>query len=110
MAALTPQAVNDTGATPSYTAISASDTVTITGLGPAVWLHIKNTGGSPNTCTVVDAGVSPAGNSGVDDAYTIPATTGDKLIRLKDVLAADGVITITNSATTGGTCGVFYIA
>jgi len=110
MAALTPQAVNSAGATPTYAAISASDTVDISTLNGLVWLHIKNTGGSNNTCTVVDAGTSPAGNSGADTAYTIPLTTGDKVIRLRSELASAGVITITNSQTTGGTCGVFYLA
>ena len=109
MAALTPQAVNSTGATPTYAAIAASDTVDVSALNGLVWLHIKNTG-TQNTCTVVDAGVSPAGYSGVDPTYTIPATTGDKVIRLSSALAASGVITIQNSQTSGGTCGVFYLA
>jgi hypothetical protein len=110
MAALTPQSISDTLRSVTYTAIAASDTVTISGLGNTAFLHIKNTNGSINTCTIVDAGLSPAGNSGVDDTYTIPATTGDVMIRLKEVLAADGVVTITNSNTTGGTCAVFYLA
>lgn len=110
MAVLTPQAVNSAGATPTYAAISSSDTVDVSTLNGLVWLQIKNTGGSNNTLTVVDAGVSPAGNSGVDPAYTIPLTTGDKVIRLRDSLSSAGIITLQNSNTTGGTIGIFYLA
>ena len=97
-------------ATPSYAAISSSDTVDISTLNGLVWLQIKNTGGSNNTLTVVDAGNSPAGNSGVDPTYVIPLTSGDKVIRLRTELASAGIITLQNSNITGGTIGIFYLA
>ena len=112
MATLTPQAINSAGATPTYVSVSASDTVNIGSLGGYVWLHMKNTHGSNDTTTIVDAGTSPAGNSGVDPTYTIPLTTGDKKIRLRSELAdASGNITITHSNTNAlVVCGVFYLA
>ncbi len=42
MAALTTQTINRAGVTPSYTAVSASDTFTG---GAGVFLHVKNAGG-----------------------------------------------------------------
>jgi hypothetical protein len=111
MGVLTPQAINVAGATPTYTSVSASDTVDISALNDRVWLHVKNTHSSSDTTTVVDAGVSPAGNSGVDPTYTVAATTGDREIRLRSAAASAGIITITHSNTNALVVqGVFYLA
>ena len=110
MAVITPQAVNSAGATPTYAAASASDTVDVSALNDRVWLQVKNAGGTQDVVTIVDAGVSPAGNSGVDPTVTVPITTGDKVVRLRSDLAASGVITIQHSFTTSVTQAVFYVA
>lgn len=110
MAAITPQAVNSTGATPTYAAVSASDTIDISALNDRAWLQVKNAGGTQDVVTIVDAGVSPAGNSGVDPTITVPITTGDKVVRLLAASASAGVITIQHSFTTSVTQAVFYIA
>jgi hypothetical protein len=111
MGVLTPQAVSATALTPQYSSVSASDTVDISALNDRAWLHVKNTHSSSETTTVVDAGLSPAGNSGVDPTYTVAATTGDRIIRLRSSAASAGVITITHSNTNALVVqGVFYLA
>lgn len=114
MTTLTPQQLTVAGLTPTYTAATAADDFVVTGVGP-YWLHIKNAGGSPDSCVVDDPNSTDPGSStqfNPDVTVTVPATTGDKLIKL-DVTrfknAGSGKIAWTNSFTTSVTAAVFYL-
>src|SRR5262252_6500893 len=58
MAALTKQSISRTGVTPSYTAVSASDTFAP---GQNTFVHVKNAGGSPDTFVVQVLAGDPPG-------------------------------------------------
>jgi hypothetical protein len=57
MALLTLQSLSAPSLTPSYGAVSASDTVAA--LDDRMFLHVKNAGGSPDTVTIVIPGQRP---------------------------------------------------
>jgi hypothetical protein len=105
MALLTAQAIVTAGLAASYGAANASDTITPdTGLV----LHVKNTGGSADTVTVVDAGTTPGGSTASSPTVSVPATTGDRFIPINPAFVnpATGLITVTHSSTTGVTCAL----
>ena len=95
------------GITPSYATPGATENL---GGGRNYMLHVTNSGGGAGTVTLVDGGVSPAGNAGTSVVDTIPATTGNKMIFVSSTLTnpATGNIQITFS---GGTLlgAVFYL-
>jgi hypothetical protein len=103
MPLLTPQAVNLTGLTPTYGAAVASTTVAC---DDRVFLHVKNTAGSPMTVTLTSTG-KVRGQAVPDLAVTVPATTGDKMIGpiTADLFAgaADGTCAVAYSSTTSVT-------
>lgn len=106
MALLTMQQVSEPSLTPSYSAVSGSDTVT-----PAdrIFLHVKNAGGSADTVTVVIPGNGPGGLAIPDMTVSVPATTGDRMIPLVNPAYVDpttGLITVTHSFTTSVTCAL----
>lgn len=105
MALLTAQQIVITGTTPSYAAVSASDTITPAGVQ---FLHVKNAGGSPDNCVVVIPGTL-YGQAIADVTVSVPATTGDRMILLPPEVAdpASGLITVTHSFTTSVTQGLF---
>lgn len=103
MALLSTQQVSITGTTPSYGAVSASDTVVPDARS---FLIVKNASGSSDTATVVVPGQS-YGQNNPDVAVTVPATTGERWIGPLTPELADpttGLITITHSQTTSVTC------
>jgi hypothetical protein len=109
MALLSVQQVLLTGTTPSYGAVSASDTVVPDN---GTFLIVKNAGGSPDTCTVVTPG-STFGQANPDVAVTVPATTGERWIGPMVPELADpttGFITITHSFTTSVTCALVRVS
>jgi hypothetical protein len=102
MALLAAQSPTATGLTPTYSLVSASDTVRY--VNNRMFLLCKNTSGSANTVTVVVPG-STYGQANPDIAVTVPATTGEKWIGPLDrgmVDTSTGLITITNSAPATG--------
>jgi hypothetical protein len=104
MALLTIQQIGSPS-TPTYTAVSASDTVTVDAAG--LILHVKGGSGS-DTVTITDPGLTPAGSAGTSPTFAVPATTGDRMYKLYPSLAnSSGIITIAHSAPTGVTCAVF---
>ena len=108
MALLTTQSVGLTGTAPSYGAVSASDTVNpATGL----FLHVKNAGGSSDTVTITDGGVTPGGSAATSPTVSVPATTGDRMIYIPPsfVNPSTGLITITHSFTTSVTCALLRV-
>lgn len=107
MALLTAQQIAVTGSTPSYAAVSASDTIQPDG-NDNLFLHVKNGGGSPDTVTVVIPGVYLGVNI-ADLTVSVPATTGDRMIAIPAAAMdpATGLITVTHSFTTSVTQGLF---
>lgn len=102
MALIASQTPSITGLTPTYTLVSASDTVRFNTGSGKVFLICKNTSGSPNTVTVVVPG-STFGQPNPDVAVTVVATTGEKWIGPLDKrLAVSGAVTVTNSAPASG--------
>ena len=106
MALLTAQTIVKTGLTPSYGAVTASDTVTAD--TDRLFLHVTNAGGSPDTVTLVDAGTTPGGSAATNPTVSVPATTGDRMIYIPQsfVNPATGLVTITHSFTTSVTCAL----
>jgi hypothetical protein len=103
MALLSAQAPNITGAAMTYSAVTASDTIT-----PAsnLYLHVK-TAGTGTTVTVVVPG-SQYGQARPDVAVTI-GTNADRIIGPLVPDLADpttGLITVTYSATTSVTAAL----
>jgi hypothetical protein len=115
MAAYTVQTVTEAGVTPTYTAVSASDTFTpaTADLDKPHILHVKNAGGSPDTVVIDDA--SSLSNAPGATAYnpdlTVSVTNAqERFIRLSPVrryLQSNGTVAVTNSFTTSVTAAVF---
>lgn len=92
--------------TPTYAAVSSSDTVVADPNG--LILHVKNAGGSSDTVTLTDPGTTPAGSAATNPTFSVPATTGDRMYKLPASLAnSSGIITIGHGFTTSVTCAVF---
>ena len=113
MALLTVQVPTAAGITPSYTAVSASDTFAATS-GHAYLLHVKNAGGSPDTVVVDDPNSQNPGSAvAFDPDLTVSVTNGqERFIRIAPARhknAATGLVTITHSFTTSVTCNVVLI-
>ena len=105
MALLTAQQVAITGTTPTYGAVSASDTVVP---DERCFLIVRNANASPDTATVVIPGAY-YGQNIPDVAVSVPATTGERWIGPLNQALADpvtGLITITHSVTATVTCAL----
>lgn len=101
MALLTPQAPGITGAALTYSAVTASDTVTP---GNNVYYHVK-TGGTNNAPLTVVVPGSVYGQARADVTVTVPISS-DRIIGPLVADLADpttGVVTISNSGTITGT-------
>jgi len=109
MAALTTQSIVRTGITPTYAAVAASDTF---GPGDRVFIHVKNGGGSVDSCAIVVAAGDPPGLTISD--VTVSVTNGQERIigPFPPQFFADpttGQATVTHSFTTSVTVGVFNV-
>lgn len=92
--------------TPSYAAVSASDTVAADPVANLI-LVVKNAGGSPDTVTITDPGLTASGSAATNPTFSVPATTGERWYLLNPQLQnASGIITIAHSFTTSVTCAV----
>lgn len=108
MALLTTQQAVQAGLTPTYGAVSASDTAVP---GDNVVLIVRNAGGSADTVTIVTPG-TVSGLAIADQTVTVPATTGERIIPLPASLYQDpttGLCTIQHSFTTSVTCAVIGV-
>ena len=109
MALLPVQNISRTGLTPTYAAVSASDTF----LPDAnTFIHVKNAGGSPDTCVCQVLQGDPPGLTISD--VSVPVTNGQE--RMIGPLPANffadpvtGLNTVTHSFTTSVTAGVFKL-
>lgn len=115
MATYTVQTITETGLSPTYTAVSASDTFTpaTADLDKTHILHVKNAGGSPDT-VVVDDTVSlnnaPGGTAYNPDLTVSVTNAQERFIRLAPVrryVQANGTVVVTNSFITSVTAAVF---
>jgi hypothetical protein len=118
MATYTVQTVTEAGLAPTYTAVGATDTFapSAADYDKAMILHVKNAGGSADSVSVDDPNsLGPAGATAYnpDVTVSVPATTGDRLIRLAPVRryvnTGTGNVTVTHSFQTSVTAAVFVV-
>lgn len=106
MTLLTMQTISQPSLTPSYSAVTGSDTIAL--YDDRAFLHVKNAGGSSDTVTIVIPGNDRFGSAIPDPTVAVPATTGDRMIPLDPAMAdpATGLITVTHGFTTSVTCAL----
>jgi hypothetical protein len=93
------------GGSVTHVAVSASDTFPV-GDGK-VFLHIRNSGGSTDTVTLVSTVEVGPGLSVADLTITVPAGADRFVGPVNPALfAEDGVVTVQHSATSGVVCAV----
>lgn len=103
--AITPQNVAVTGTTITFESANVDGNSIDMSSGPKI-LHAKNTNAATRTITLVTSG-TVGGLAIADRTVVIPATTGDKEIRLDNVVkGSDGICHITYDAVTGLTVAV----
>lgn len=109
MAALTTQTITRAGVTPSYTAVAASDTFAP---GSGVFIHVKNGGGSSDTCVVQVLQGDPPGLTISDNSVSVTNGQERMIGPFPSQFFADpstGQATVTHSFTTSVTVGVFNL-
>lgn len=109
MAILTTQQVTLAGLAPSYGAAGASGDKFQP--GDNVWLHVKNTSGSPVTVTVDSKTPSNYGGDS-DIVVSVPATTGERLFGPFSpgrFSGPDGLVDVSYSGTTNVTVAAVRI-
>jgi FlaG/FlaF family flagellin (archaellin) len=109
MTLLTTQNISRTGLSPTYSAVAASDTFVP---DAQAFLHVKNAGGSPDSCVIAVAAGDPPGLTISD--VTVSVTNGQERMigPLPGNFFADpttGLATVTHSFTTSVTSGVFKL-
>lgn len=94
------------GTVSTGTAVSASDTIAQAQLGPkGGYLEVINAGGSPDTVTISDASLTPAGNPATPASDVVTAGTSQVFyISPQQVNSGTLVITVTHTFTTSVTC------
>ena len=110
MALLTTQHIARTGLSPTYTAVSASDTFVP---GPTTFLHVKNAGGSPDSCVVQVLQGDPPGMTIADNTVSVTNAQERLIGPINPQFFADpvtGLATVTHSFTTTVTVAVFNLA
>lgn len=101
MAALAAVTPTNTGTLNPGAAVAASDTISTAVMGRlGAYLEIINANASPDSMTISDAGLSPAGNAvGTIAASVTNATSKAFFIRREQATAATGLVTVTHSVT-----------
>ena len=109
MALLTTQNISRAGVTPSYSSVAASDTFVP---DAQTFIHVKNAGGSPDTCAIQVLQGDPPGLTISD--VSVSVTNGQE--RMIGPLPANffadpstGLGTVTHSFTTSVTSGIFKL-
>ena len=109
MTLLTTQNISRTGVTPSYTAVAASDTFVP---DSQTFIHVKNAGGSPDSCVIAVLQGDPPGLTISD--ITVSVTNGQE--RMIGPFPANffadistGLATVTHSFTTSVTSGIYKL-
>lgn len=109
MALLTVQTITRSGITPSYTAVSASDTFTP---GAQTFIHVKNAGASPDTCVIQVLAGDPPGLTIADVSVSVTNAQERMIGPFSPQYFADpttGLATVTHGFTTSVTAGVFAL-
>ena len=111
MAALTVFNPTNTGTVYTTTAVSASDTIAVSALGPrGGYLLVINGGGSPDSVAISDGGFTPAGNASANLTNSVTNGTNEIMFIPSNAQnPATGLITITHTFTTTVTCAVFSL-
>jgi len=110
MALLSTQTILRSGLTPAYTAVAGSDTFVP---DSQTFLHVKNAGGSPDSCVLAVAGGDPPGLSISDVTVSVTNAQERMIGPLPANFFADpttGLCTVTHSFTTTVTSGVFKLS
>ena len=108
MTAFAKQTIGLAGVLPTYSAVSASDTLPP---GNNVFLHVKNGGGSPDTVTIVTPG-NVQGQGVADISVSVPAGSERMIGPLPGGLvarASDGLADVTHSFVTSVTAAVLEL-
>jgi hypothetical protein len=109
MTLLATQNIVRTGLTPAYTAVTGSDTF----LPDAnTFLHVKNAGGSPDSCVIAVLQGDPPGLVISDNTVSVTNAQERMIGPLPANFFADpttGLSTVTHSFTTSVTSGVFKL-
>jgi len=109
LALLTTQSISRTGVTPSYTAVAASDTFTP---DAQTFIHVKNGGGSSDTCVVQVLAGDPPGLTISDNSVSVTNGQERMIGPFPANFFADpttGLATVTHGFTTSVTVGVFKL-
>lgn len=112
MAALTATTPARTGTVTAGAAVAASDTIAVSAMGPyGCLLEIINGNASPDSMTISDSGVTPAGTSpGTYSASVTNATNKIFVIRPSQADTSTGNVTVTHSVTTTVTYKLYPIS
>jgi hypothetical protein len=109
MTLLAVQNITRTGVTPAYTAVTGSDTF----LPDAnTFIHVKNAGGSPDSCVIAVLQGDPPGLVISDNTVSVTNAQERMIGPLPANFFADpttGLATVTHSFTTSVTSGVFKL-
>lgn len=110
MALGTPQHVTDAGVTPSYATPAASDSFDWpSGNPPYVLMHVKNANASECNIAIASEAHPGDGAAATDKAVVVPATTGDKIVRVSQAFrAADDTVAITFDVQTSVSVALLY--
>lgn len=97
------------GTTSTGTVVSGSDTIAQAQLGPrGAYLEVINGGASPDTVTISDASLTPAGNPATPASDVVTAGTSQVFyISPQQVNPSTLVITVTHTFTTSVTCKLY---
>jgi len=106
MALLTATRPTAAGVAWSPAGVSSSDTIAASDLGTlGAYLVIINGGASPDSVTVSDSGLTPAGNAATTVANVVTnGTTEVMYISPRAVNPTTGVVTVAHTFTTTVTC------
>lgn len=109
MALLTVQQVSAQSTTPTYGAVSASDT--IANADDRMFLIVKNASGTADNVTIVIPGNDQFGSAITDPVITVPITTGERWIPIRPAMAdpTTSLVTVTHSQTTSVTCALVRV-
>lgn len=110
MALLATQTIVRTGLTPAYTAVAASDTFVP---DAQAFLHVKNGGGSPDSCVIAVTGSDPPGFTLSDNTVSVTNAQERMIGPLPANFFGDpttGLATVTHSFTTTVTSGLFKLS
>jgi hypothetical protein len=109
LALLTTQNISRSGVTPAYTAVAASDTFVP---DSQTFIHVKNGGGSPDSCVIAVLQGDPPGLTISDITVSVTNAQERMIGPFPANFFADpttGLATVTHSFTTTVTSGVFKL-